>query len=198
MSRRPILLALIPLALLALAGCGDDDDTTESPGDTAPIDEPEDVTTSSTEPDDSTEAGSTSSSGDLELPEGVQMIADLTSEEDGETSTITSTTEQVCGFGFLEDDLYTVSWTIIPGVDDPEFENVAGPEIEQFELDVVDGESTGEVSLTRVDGDELRDDAAEVTIAEEGEGARFTFEAESEDGVAFSGEVLCGLVTESG
>jgi hypothetical protein len=198
MHRRLISLSLVPLALLAFAGCGDDDDTTDSPGDTAPIEEPEDVTTSSTESDDSTDAGAPPPSGDLELPEGAQMVADLTSEEDGETSTITSATEEVCGFGFLEDDLYTVSWTIIPGFDDPQFENVAGPEIERFQLDVIDGESTGEVSFTRVDGDELSDDDAAVTVAEEGEGARFTFEGESEDGVGFSGEVLCGVVTEGG
>jgi hypothetical protein len=193
------LLALLVALALALAGCGDDD-TTDSPGDTEPIEEPDDATTSSTEPDDSADEGATPPSGDLELPEGAVLVARVTSEEDGESSTIVSESEGSCAFGVLTPDTYDLSFSIIEGADNSGLESIEGPDVDGFSVEVAEGESTGEVGWSRADVNEFdyehKDEDAEIVVTEEGDAVRFVFEGVNEDGVPFSGEALCGSVVE--
>jgi hypothetical protein len=195
MHHKLLALLLALAGAVALAACGDDDTTAT----TAPAEEAEDVTTSSAEPDDSTDAGDTPS-GDLELPEGAVLVARLTTEEDGETSTIVSESEGSCAFGFLTPGAYNLSFSIIEGADNSGLESIEGPDVDGFSIEVAEGESVGEVGWSRADVNDFdyehKDEEAEITVTEEGDAVRFVFEGVNEDGVAFSGEALCGSVVE--
>ena len=204
MPKRLLPALFLPLvALSVLAACGDDGGGSEN-GDSASNTEP---AQSADEATTSTEAATNSgdadaSEGALEVPDGAVMAARLTTEEDGETSVITSESEGSCGFSVLTPDTYDLSFSIIEGMDNSGLESIEGPDVDGFGLEVLEGESTGEVGFSRTDVNEFdyehSDEEADITVTEEGDGVRFTFEGENTEGVPFSGEAVCTSVVDGG
>ena len=203
MPKRLLATTLLSvLALAAFTACGDDD-STDSTATTEPVESADQVTTSTTEAESNdSDSGSESAEGELELPEGAILVARLTTELDGETSVITSESEGSCGFGVLTPDTYDLSFSIIEGTDNSGLASIEGPDVDGFGLEVLEGETTGEAGFSRADVNEFdyehSSEEAEITVSEEGESIRFTFEGENADGVPFSGEALCRSVVEGG
>lgn len=194
---RSLVLLIVLLAAAVSCGSGDGDDGADGSSTTAEPTSPS--TTASGDAETTDDAG-----GDTELtvPQGAAMAATVEYEVDGETrsSTVTADDPFTCNYGNVTD----TQWVVFFDGEDEDATTTDGDEVAHLELHLVlpedttstSGEGTGGAELELADGTSFFTiDAAELTVeGDEGAEADLTFQAESNDGVPFSGRVHCATV----
>lgn len=194
--RALLLIVLVAATVSCGGGDGDGDDSADgSPTTTLPTSP---STTAGTDDAAEEPAGGTG----LTVPEGAAMVATVEYEVDGETrsSTVTADDPFTCNCGNVTD----TQWVVFFDGEDEDATTTDGDEVAHLELHLVlsedttstSGEGTGGAELELADGTSFFAlDAAELSV--EGDGgteADLTFQAESNDGLPFSGQVHCATV----
>ncbi len=194
---RSLLVLVVLLVATVSCGSGDGDDGADGSPTTAEATDPS--TTASGDEEATADPGDDTG---LTVPEGAAMAATVEYEVDGETrsSTVTAGDPFTCNYGNVTD----TQWVVFFDGEDEDAATTDGDEVAHLELHLVlpedttstSGGGTGEAELELADGTRFFTlDAAELSVeGDEGTEADLTFEAESNDGVPFSGQVHCATV----